>query len=179
MSLSLRKARKQGGFTLIETLVSVVILTIGLVGVASLMSQTVTGTAKSRYMSTAAMLATEKLEDLNRYPTSDANVASGGSITGDVATYNDDVQISAGNGGISETTNGNTVTHKPDGSVLTTAGTTALGSDAMTFHRRWIVEVNPTINGTAVSGVRQITVLVTLMNQPGAAVTFQASMVRP
>lgn len=179
MSRSHLNSRKQRGFTLIETMVAIIILTIGLVGVASLISQTVTGTSRSRFMSNAALLATEKLEDLSRFPASDPNVANGGSITADVATYNDDVQISTGNGGLSETINGNTVTHKPDGTVVTSAGAPSLSNDAMIFHRRWVVETNPTVNGNLVNGVRQITVLVTLTNQPGQPVTFQASMVRP
>jgi hypothetical protein len=43
-----------------------------------------------------------------------------------------------------------------------------------------VIEASPLINGTAVSGIRRVTVLVTLLDQtvqPG--VTFQMSIVRP
>jgi type IV pilus assembly protein PilV len=66
-SQSLRKAHKQRGFTLIETMVAILILTIGLVGTAALMSSSVNMDAHARYQSTAALLASEKMEDLSRF----------------------------------------------------------------------------------------------------------------
>ena len=87
------KARKQTGFTLIETMVAIVVLCIGLLSVAALMSQMVRGSSTSRYMSSAAMLASEKLEDLNRYASTDPTVAASpaGSLGADTAGYFDNV----------------------------------------------------------------------------------------
>src|SRR5271154_5694246 len=103
-SLSLRKLRRQRGFTLIETMVAIVVLTIGLVGTAALMSSSVNMGAHARYNSTAALLASEKMEDLDRFPDNDPLMAPGGSLAADVSGYNDSVQISANNGNINETT---------------------------------------------------------------------------
>jgi prepilin-type N-terminal cleavage/methylation domain-containing protein len=75
-SVSHHKPKRQRGFTLIERLAAILVLTIGLVGMAVLMSNMMTGGARSRHMSEAAMLASEKLEDLERYPALDPDVAS-------------------------------------------------------------------------------------------------------
>src|SRR5215468_4020223 len=112
MEASRFNKRAQRGFTLLETLASIAILSIGLLALAGLMSQTTSNSSRSRYMSAASILATQKLEDLNRYPKSDPMVAiagaSAGSITTDSSTgginYYDDVQISAVGGTITETT---------------------------------------------------------------------------
>jgi prepilin-type N-terminal cleavage/methylation domain-containing protein len=142
---------RQRGFTLIETLAAIVVLTIGLVGMAALMSNMMTNSARSRYMSEAAMLASEKLEDLERYPAAatDVAVASGslaGSLSGDVTAtvtsngstenvdYFDEIQLSSAGGTISETSPGKdtagnttytTVSHAPDGTVTNTTSTSS------------------------------------------------------
>ena len=83
------KRRAQRGFTLLETLGAIAILSIGLLAMAGLMSQTTANSSRSRYMSEASILATQKLEELNRYPNSDPMVAiagnSAGSLTGDAS----------------------------------------------------------------------------------------------
>jgi prepilin-type N-terminal cleavage/methylation domain-containing protein len=202
-SQSHRKREQQRGFTLIETIVAIAVLTIGLVGAAALMTQMLSNSGRSRYMSIAAMLASEKLEDLNRFPANDpvifvAGGATAGSLTGDTSQtvtvgansesvdYFDVVQLSSGNGGISETSSGKdaggntvftTITHRPDGTVISTvdAALPPLAADTLVFSRRWVIE-----GDQPVSGVRRITVLVTLKNPVlSQTVTFQNSMVRP
>ncbi|HEY4816254.1 MAG TPA: prepilin-type N-terminal cleavage/methylation domain-containing protein [Candidatus Acidoferrum sp.] len=200
---SLRKPQKQSGFTIIETMVAIVVLTIGLMGTAALMTQMLSDSGHSRYMSIASMLTSEKLEDLNRFPINDPAIAvpagqTAGSLTADTSQsvtvgattetvdYFDVVQLSSGNGGISETSSGKdatgstvytTITHQPDGTVVSTvnAALPPVAQDTVTFNRRWVIEIDQ-----PVVGVRRISVLVTLKNPLlSQAVTFQNSMVRP
>lgn len=193
---------KTRGFSLIEVMVSIVILAVGLLALAGLGAQMVSGTANSHYASLAADMASEKLEDLNRWPTFDPNVyaasaSTAGSLTSDqsanvtsgsigpeVVNYYDDVVITDATGAISEThslvSSGspsfNTTTHNPNGTISTSTSTSApsiLG--ALDFHRRWLIEMDQ-----PVTGVRRITVLVTLTNQMvQPPITFQMTMVRP
>src|ERR1700756_3060213 len=89
MSKSHRKFRREGGFALIETLIAISILAVGLLGIAALLAQLAGNSTQSRYMSTEALLASEKLDDLNRLPIGDPAIAvvngnSAGSLTADV-----------------------------------------------------------------------------------------------
>jgi prepilin-type N-terminal cleavage/methylation domain-containing protein len=202
ISKSHRRAGRQGGFALIETLIAISILAIGLLGIAALLAQLAGNSTQSRYMSTEALLASEKLDDLNRYPINDPAIAvpggnTAGSLTADLTAtvtvgvvtetvdYFDQVRISAGNGNMVETVsgkdvNGNTVytttTHAPDGSinVVTNPTPPATTSDMVTFSRRWVIEQNPP---NQPAGVRRFTVLVSF-NSPTAPVSFQTTMMR-
>ena len=185
-----KKRRAQRGFTLLETLGAIAILSIGLLAMAALMSQTTANTSRSRYMSAASILATQKLEELNRYPNSDPMVAIAGSSAGSLSSdasasginYFDDVQISAVGGTITETTsdssgNYNTIVQQPDGTITSTSSAAAPAPQAETlqFHRRWVIEKD-----TPIAGVRRVTVFVQLLNPPVTkAITFQLSTVRP
>jgi len=197
-----RKASVQG-FTLVETLVAMFVLSVGLVALGGLAGQTLNGTARARYLALAADLASEKLEDLSRWPTFDPNIyaASGatvGSLTSDTSAnvtsggipselvnYYDDVEISDSNGAVSETvsqlisgsTSYKTTSHNPDGTITTSTSTSPTAADvnAIGFHRRWAIEMDQ-----PVTGMRRITVLVTLDNQyMHPPVTFQLTTVRP
>jgi prepilin-type N-terminal cleavage/methylation domain-containing protein len=167
--------RKQAGFTLIETMVAIVLLCIGLLSVAALMSQMVRGSSTSRYMSSAAMLASEKLEDLNRYASTDAAVAASpaGSLGADTPGYFDNVVVSTDNGSMTETYNGTVVSHKADGTVSNVAP--AASPANMTFDRRWLIETG----GGLPAGVRRVTVLVIATDPAANQTQFQTSMVRP
>lgn len=203
---SKKNRRDQGrsrGFTVVEVLVASFVLIVGLAAVAGLVGSVLGNTARSEYMTQAATLATEKLEDINRYPPTDPNVAvtsgtSAGSLTSDIlqdvtvngvteaVNYYDEVFFAAAEGALAETTtgfdgNGNlqysTITYTPDGNmsapVLSPAPPNNTG--AIVFKRRWIIEINQ-----PVTGVRRVTVLVTFNNQQvQPPVTFQMSMVRP
>jgi len=197
-----RKSESNRGFTLMETMIAIVILSVGMLSLAALMSKMTGSTEQSRYMSMAALLASEKLEDLNRLASSDPEIAvtagsTAGSLTSDlgnqtvtvggsteIVDYYDSVMISSGDGSISETLlskdgSGNvtytTTSHKPDGTVESSVASTAPATVAgmMQFKRRWAVEKD-----TPVSGVRRITVAVSLQSPTGPPVNFQMSMVR-
>jgi prepilin-type N-terminal cleavage/methylation domain-containing protein len=180
------KRSNQRGFTLIEMMVSILILTIGLVGTAALMSTSVNMGAHARYVSTAALLASEKMEDLDRYPDGDPNLNGGGSLTADITGYSDAVQISTSNGKIYETTTSAGVTtlytQNPDGTVVVNPGAAlpAATPDMLTYDRRWLITPNPVVGANTITGAVQITVLVTLTNQAlKPPVTFQTSLVHP
>jgi prepilin-type N-terminal cleavage/methylation domain-containing protein len=201
------KSRLKGaparGFTLVETLVAMMVLLIGLVALGSLAAQTLSSTSRSQFVALSTDLATEKLEDLSRWPTFDPNVyaAAGttvGSLTSDqsanvtsggipteLVNYYDDVEISNSRGAISETvsqvisgvTSFKTTSHNPDGTITTSTSTSATAADvgAVAFHRRWTIEMDQ-----PVTGLRRVTVLVTLSNSYiRPPVSFQMTMVRP
>jgi len=190
-----------GGFSILETLVAIAILTFGLLALAGLVAQMSSATPRSGYMSTAVLLASEKLEDLTRYAATDPSVAvpngkSIGDVTHDAApqtigseviNYSDTVQMSAGEGFITETTsgldsNGNvvyfTVQHKPDGTITTLPATPnppVPSGSTLVFDRRWLIEQD-----VPVVGVKRITVWVGLVSPAGGPpITFQTSSVRP
>jgi prepilin-type N-terminal cleavage/methylation domain-containing protein len=59
---------KEKGFSLLEVVVAILILTIGLMAAAMLMANVYKFTVRSRYVALATQLASEELEDLNRWP---------------------------------------------------------------------------------------------------------------
>ena len=196
MSKSTKRKKANQGFTLMETMFAIVILSVGLLSLAALLSKMTSSTEQSRYMSMAAVLASEKLEDLNRYPAADPAMtvtgASAGSLSadttatvgGETVAYYDKVMMSAGNGSVSQTiraeTTGGTVyktlTHTPNGLVTPTQSSTipANTPDLVQFNRRWLIEKD-----VPVTGVRRVTVRITLQSPVGPTVNFQMSTVRP
>lgn len=56
------------GFSLLEVLVAITVLAVGLMSGAMLMTHVYRLSVQSRYMALAAQLASEEVEDLNRYP---------------------------------------------------------------------------------------------------------------
>jgi len=219
------------------------ILVIGVSAMAALSATILTRGRQSKYMSLAGTLASEKLEDLNRWqgtyaydtttsqydidasdpqicvPSPDTQEGSLPPVpmpvgfTGTTSTitcnggapatvrYYDDVSIDLTNstdcpnpadGCFAETvsnSNGQYVTtyHSPDGTIPAggaVAPTPSANppSGSMTFHRNWVIEANPTINGVQVNQMRRITVMVNLTDYSfyaKNAVTFQMSVVRP
>src|ERR1700744_1045544 len=98
ISMSRRKASREDGFALIEVMIAIVILAIGLLGLAALLAQLTGTTTQSRYMGAEVMLASEKLEDLNQRTATDPVLAAGGDLVANTPGYNDTVQLSSTNG---------------------------------------------------------------------------------
>jgi prepilin-type N-terminal cleavage/methylation domain-containing protein len=176
------------GFSILEVLFAVTILAVGLSAMAALIARSLTGTESARFMALATTLASEKLEDLNRYPNATPPVTqltAGGSLTADFTGYNDTVDLSNTQGQISESiptsTGYSNIIHLSTGEVQvnpTATSAPAGGSGTVVFHRRWLIEQDPTVNGVTVTGSRRVTVVVTMANQI-PPVSFQMSMVRP
>ncbi len=119
------KKHQQLGFTLIEVLVSIAVLAIGLLSIAALIGSTLQAGTRARYMSEASILASEKLDSLNKWPSGDTsgatstamstaptdpNIWPGGSLstdpdcgTGTAAEYCDQVVVSESAGADYET----------------------------------------------------------------------------
>jgi prepilin-type N-terminal cleavage/methylation domain-containing protein len=170
--MSLRKARLirkavDQGFALIEVMFAIVILAVGLLGLAALLAQLSSSTTQSRYLGTEVMLASEKLEDLNQldYRTYKlTTLAAGGSIaiTGTPsAAYSDQVQISSRSGMVVDPTD---------------PAAAGAATDLLTFQRRWLIELN-----TPSPRTQRITVIVIPVTGSPVerAETFQTSTVRP
>jgi prepilin-type N-terminal cleavage/methylation domain-containing protein len=199
--LSARAARNRNraaaaGFTLLEVLVALTVFVIGLSGMAALVAQMADGTERSRLLSTATTLVAEKLEDLNRWPKNtvviDPHIAAGGSLTADVASgatnYYDEITLSSVTGQVSEsiasTTGGTTtytnVIHSATGYVDTAGTNVPITAEGGTvFHRRWLIEADPVVNGVTLTGSRRITVRVTQASTSSHPVSFQMSAIRP
>lgn len=185
------------------------ILAVGLLGVAGLISSMLASGTQARFMNMANVLASEKLDSLNKWPssfdaagnvTSDPNIEAGGALTGPTTcvagdTFCDQVTVSETSGADYETqtqvVNGNpsttTIVHTSTGCVDTPAncGVANPPANGYTFTRRWLITTNPTISsgGTnaTITGARRITVVVTLVHQDPTQnpVSLQMSMVRP
>jgi prepilin-type N-terminal cleavage/methylation domain-containing protein len=187
-TLQLTKNRRKSGFSLAEILVAITILTIGLTAMGGLVASSLSGTERARFMALATTLASEKLEDLNRWRSVAPQVAIGGSLSADstvgTVNYFDDTDLSNTSGQVSETvaiTGGfSTITHKSTGEITTTNTAAPSGTGMVAFHRRWLIESNPVVNGITLTGTRRVTVVVTgknLVVHP--AISFQMSMIRP
>jgi Tfp pilus assembly protein PilV len=183
----LLKRNRQVGFSILELLIAITVLAVGLSAMAALVASSLAGTEKARFMALSTTLASEKLEDLNRWPDIDPHVATGGSLTSDgsvgTVRYYDDIDLSNTTGQVSETiatTSGySSVIHKSTGEVIPSSNTAApSGSGTIGFHRRWLVEADPVVNGITLTGSRRVTVSVSSQNIT-PPVTFQLSLVRP
>jgi type IV pilus assembly protein PilV len=62
----MRRLRDQGGFTLLEVMIALVVLAIGLLGLASLQIMAIKGNSYGQQMTVASTLAQSQLEQLRR-----------------------------------------------------------------------------------------------------------------
>ncbi len=185
---------------MIETLIATVILSVGLLSLAGLMSKMDLTSHNSRYVNVAAVLCSEKLEELTGgMVAQDVNIqipsgTSVGSLTSDqkldiggiTVAYFDEVTMGAASGSISETqldADGDyyNIKQTPKGGTPETQkdknppDQAVLGKDAVTFKRRWIIEKD--IPGLP-SQVRRITVRVEYPSAASKPGQYQMSAVR-
>jgi len=90
-----KNAGGEAGFTLMEVMVALVVLTIGLMSIALLMATVYKQAVRSRYASVASMLASEKLEDLSSFGASDPRAhLAGGVLTSAIGSVGAPVSAS-------------------------------------------------------------------------------------
>ena len=89
----LTSGKKSGGFTLIEVLVAIVILSIGLLGMASLTTGIINGNAFSKNASTATTLAQDKMEEIWEQDYSDVAVEGPANLSSSFANYEREVTV--------------------------------------------------------------------------------------
>lgn len=94
--LTSRRKRRQGGYTLVEVLASVVILSIGLLAIVSSMQASRDSQQRARCMTIAKNIAQSQIEGLRSLPwaqvktqpdTSDPSLPSGNTISVTVSNY--------------------------------------------------------------------------------------------
>jgi len=74
LRLPAHKRARSRGFSMLEVVVALAILSVGVMAAAALTAKMLATGHQSKYMSLASTLATEKLEDLNRYSPNDPQV---------------------------------------------------------------------------------------------------------
>jgi prepilin-type N-terminal cleavage/methylation domain-containing protein len=79
--------KTDAGFTLIEVMIGMVILTIVSLGLMSLTVSTIRGNAFSRRMTTASTLAQDQIEQVKRLGYANANTAVGTENYGSIADF--------------------------------------------------------------------------------------------
>ena len=83
------RATREGGFTLVEVLISSLVLTVGLVGIAGLLTVTTQAQIGARESARSVRLAQAKMDELMKLPFATPAIAVGGNLAANVANYND------------------------------------------------------------------------------------------
>ena len=73
----IRMARSKKGFSLLELLIALLILSVGLLGAAEMQVTSISGNAFSNKLTVATGLAQSKIEELKKLPNSDAALSAG------------------------------------------------------------------------------------------------------
>ena len=84
-----RSAKREGGFTLVEVLISMLVLTIGLIATAGLLAVTTTQQIAARESARSIRLANDKIDELMKLPFTSPAISVGGDLNTDVDDYHD------------------------------------------------------------------------------------------
>ena len=90
------KNNRDSGFTLIEVLIAIVILSVGLLGMAALTVGIINGNKFSNGLTTATTLAQDKMEDIRRQDYSDVADEAKAACPSPHAAYNRRVDVDDG-----------------------------------------------------------------------------------
>lgn len=82
-------ARREAGFTLIEALIAIVILSFGLIAITNLMLVAATSNTVANQSTAATSIASAQLEQLKALTFADAGLTAGGSVVSDTAYVSD------------------------------------------------------------------------------------------
>ena len=209
MSRSRHKiSKRQRGFTLIEVVMASLVMCIGLLGAAFVVGKMMGTSVRSKDMSTAAVLASEKLEDLNRWDNDDPHICvptgntTSGSLTSNITQTTTCPQGTSGSVNYYDdvyphlTTGSTTCPSSTAGCFAETVSSFVAGSLVYTTT---VHSPNGIVQSTSAAtppggltfhrrwivegnqpttGVRRITVLVT-ESTANPPVSFQMSIVRP
>ena len=91
---NLSSDKTNGGFTLVEVLIAMLILTVGLLGMASLTVAIIKGNKLSADLTIATTLTQDKMEDLRRQGYSDVAPESKGACDSPYSQYERKVEVS-------------------------------------------------------------------------------------
>jgi hypothetical protein len=79
--------QSEAGFTLMEALIAMMILTFGIIAVTNLMIVAASSNSVANQATAAATIAAQRLEQLKAVPFNDARLNPGGSVTSDAAGF--------------------------------------------------------------------------------------------
>ena len=85
------------GFTLIEIMITLVILSIGLLSLAGLQVSAIKGNANSKRMTTAVSIAEKKIEQIKNIPYTDIQSESAQQFTVERVNFTQQVTVTANN----------------------------------------------------------------------------------
>ncbi len=88
------KKDRENGFTLIEVLIAILILSVGLLGMASLTVAIINGNKFSNDLTTATTLAQDKMEDIRRQDYSDVTTETKVACPSPYGEYEKKVEVS-------------------------------------------------------------------------------------
>jgi len=79
--------QSEAGFTLMEALIAMMILTFGIIAVTNLMIVAASSNSVANQATAAATIAAQRLEQLKAVPFNDARLNPGGSVTSDLGGF--------------------------------------------------------------------------------------------